>query len=154
MIEPLTYEEAFRAFTLQTSTLFVHPRGILTLFHGTHMAGQAIFSELQFLLLIALLENMDNEYCSYEQLLAVYNNSTCEEAYTQVNHAYEQGTIYECLRPMRKILYSCRSILKPLGLTIIHLNDLGYMLMMQPAQSSKRSIQPRPSRHLQLVTAS
>ena len=92
-----------------------------------------LFTRTEWSLLVALLEQSP-EYCPYEVLLAHFTYTTpterqVERIRQQLYAARDEGSWDLVMRPARNALSRVRFKLRPFGIGIVSLLELGYILL-------------------------
>ena len=92
-----------------------------------------LFTRMEWSLLLALLEQYPN-YCPYEVLLAHFTYTTPSERQVerlrqQLYAAKDEGSWDLVMRPARNALSRVRFKLRPFGIGIVSLLELGYTLL-------------------------
>ena len=98
------------------------------------------FTLVEMALVLALFEQYPN-YCPYEVLLAHFSSThvserVIEHMRQQAYEARESGEWDVLMRPMRNVLSRVRLKLRPFGIKIVSLLELGYALV--PVGRSRR----------------
>ena len=91
------------------------------------------FTPVEMALVLALLEQYPN-YCPYEVLLAHFSSThvserVIERMRQQAYEARESGEWDALMRPMRNVLSRIRLKLRPFGIKVVSLLELGYALV-------------------------
>jgi hypothetical protein len=102
--------------------------GVLTLLKDNALQEQQLVSPSEMYIIEALLKNYP-EYCPYEVVLSAMTGKSIEQCREKVLWGLEKGTVDVVMRPVRNLLGRCRMKLKPFGLEVKSMINMGYLII-------------------------
>lgn len=105
------------------------------------IVSQVSYSRSEFCMLLPILHAYP-QYCSYEELYALYVWGTIErreEAQGVLDESIEQGTYEDTIKAMRNMISNTRQKTQRLGLEIAGITHLGYIMTTSAAKRRRTS---------------
>jgi hypothetical protein len=105
-----------------------HDQGILSLLMGEEILEQHVLTPNEMYVIEELLKTYP-EYCPNEVLLSAMTGQSIEMCQEKVLWGLEEGAVDVVMRPVRNLLARCRMKLRPFGIEIKSLTNVGYVLI-------------------------